>query len=50
MSSDDEGVISGRSELSGGVDCERADSGPNYKATYTSLIQCLEDNMTMLEK
>ena len=33
MSRDDEGVISGTSDLSGGVDCERAERGPNYQVT-----------------
>ena len=44
-SRDDEGVISGSSELSDGVDCEKADSGPNYQASYSSywilLLLCL---------
>ena len=31
MSRDDEGEVRGTSDLKGGVDCERADSGPNYQ-------------------
>ena len=46
MSRDDEGEVRGTSDLKGGVDCERADSGPNYQVILTSLRFRIVDRIT----